>query len=103
VADEKSCVREDCLRLFVTLASYWKSALVGFIAALGLVMGLWTWSYAEFRKDQKDQDSRIAAVEAMMNDISYLRSDASEILDNQKSLLKNQAELKMLMLGRYGK
>lgn len=79
---------EECEKIFVKLASYWRSALIGLITLLGLGAGVWTWTWAEVKSDQSRQDKQIEEIQAAFNDIAYLRSQSNEILDNQKLIIR---------------
>lgn len=88
MAEETKCTIDECKEIFLLIGTYYKSALVGGIILLGLILSLWTWSYAEYKSGQKEQDARIAAFEAFENDVAFLKSDANEILQNQKMILE---------------
>ena len=79
---------DTCEKLFVKLSLYWRSALIGFIALLSLGAGAWTWTWAEWKTSQSSQDREIAEMQAAFNDLSFIRSQANEILENQKVIIK---------------
>jgi len=79
---------EQCERIFVKLAMYWRTALIGFVALLTLGGGVWAWTWAEVQQSQNEQDDRIEQIEAAFNDIAYLRSQSNEILENQRIIIK---------------
>jgi len=84
----EECKLDVCERLFVKLSLYWRSVLIGFLALVSLGSGVWTWSWAEVKQSQSAQDERIHELEAGLNDISFIRSQANEILDNQRVIIK---------------
>jgi DNA-binding transcriptional regulator/RsmH inhibitor MraZ len=96
----KDCMIDECRKVFLELSLYWKSALIGGIVLLGMIMGLWTWSYAEYRAAEQVQNEKIAEFEKFQNDLTYLRSDANKILDNQRMIIENQKELAVWVKGR---
>lgn len=95
-----NCAVDECRKIFLELSLYWKSALIGGIVLLGMVTGLWTWSYAEYRNAEQIQNERIAEFEKFQNDLSYIRSDANKILDNQRLIIESQAAILNWMKGR---
>lgn len=79
---------DQCERIFLRIAQYYKSAIAGTIIAAGLMSGVWCWTWAEVKSYNTKQDERIEQIEAAFNDIAYLRSQSNEILDNQKVIIR---------------
>jgi hypothetical protein len=87
------CSIESCKDIFLQLGQYYKSAVIGGIVLLGLVLGLWTWSYAQYSAGEKIQNEKLYTMEKFQAEISFIRSDAKLILENQMDIKKNQVEL----------
>ncbi len=83
-----SCSLEVCEKLFLKLTIYWRSVLIGFLGLLTLGSGVWCWTWAEIGADQLRQDARIEEIEKAYNDIAFVRTQADEILTNQKKIIK---------------
>jgi len=88
MSEEVKCQLDVCEKLFVKLSIYWRSAIFGLLTILSLGAGVWCWTWAEWKDIQKIQDMKIAEMQEAFNDVSYLRGQANEILENQKIIIK---------------
>lgn len=79
---------EQCEKIFLRIATYWRSALIGFVGLLGLATGVWAWTWKQMETRDAALEHRMQYIEASLNDISYLRSQSNEILENQRLILK---------------
>jgi hypothetical protein len=84
------CSIDECKMIFLRLSVYYKSALIGGVILLGLILGLWTWSYAQYKDDTKIIGSRIERLESFVNDVQFLRQSSDRILVNQNQILIDQ-------------
>jgi len=88
MAERIECAIEECRKIFLELSLFWKLSLVGFVMLLGMGCSVFAWAHQVYKQDQAVVGERIDTVEAAMNDISFVRAQSNQILDNQQRILK---------------
>jgi len=88
MAERMQCAIEECRKIFLELSLFWRLSLVGFVLLLGMGCSVFTWAHSCYKEDLQVVNNRLNAIEAAFNDISFVRAQSNEILDNQRKILK---------------
>jgi len=88
MGDQFKCSIDECRKIFLELSLFWRLSLLGFVFLLGLGCSVFVWGQAQYSTDQDKLDKRMDSIEMSLDDISFLRSQADDILDNQKLIIK---------------
>lgn len=83
-----NCSVDACRKIFIELSLFWRLSLVGFVFLLGLGGSVLIWAQAIYQGDMVKVEKRVNDIEAGLNDISFLRSQSNEILNNQQKILR---------------